>query len=109
MQIANPHQREDTEFQKMTIFAKEELKFNQMKTTGSNPSEIKLELFRFIDNLADNKLRDFYCFFIENQPEKKEDFWNLLSDWEKDDINAGIRDLNNGKHKEINQALSKYS
>ena len=80
-----------------------------MKTTGSNPSEIKLELFRFIDNLADNKLRDFYCFFIENQPEKKEDFWNLLSDWEKDDINAGIRDLNNGKHKEINQALSKYS
>ena len=80
-----------------------------MKTTGSNPSEIKLELFRFIDNLTDNKLRDFYYFFIENQSGKNEDFWNSLSDWEKDDINAGIRDLNNGKHKEINQALSKYS
>ena len=79
-----------------------------MKRTGANPSEIKLELFRFIDNLSDNKLRDFYNFFIVKQPEKTEDFWNLLSDWEKDDINAGIRDLNKGKHKEINQVLSKY-
>ena len=79
-----------------------------MKTSGANPSEIKLELFRFIDNLSDNKLRDFYNFFIAKQPEKTEDFWNLLSDWEKEDINAGIRDLNIGKHKEINQVLSKY-
>lgn len=80
-----------------------------MKTAGTNPSEIKLELFRFIDNLSDNKLRDFYTFFIKKQPENTEDFWNLLSDWEKDDIKAGIHDLNNGKHKEIGQVLSKYS
>jgi hypothetical protein len=79
-----------------------------MKTSGANPSEIKLELFRFIDNLSVNKLRDFYNFFIAKQREKTEDFWNLLSDWEKDDINAGIRDLNTGKHKKINQVLSKY-
>ena len=79
-----------------------------MKTTVSNPAEIKLKLFRFIDNLSDSKLRNFYNFFIENQPEKTEDFWNLLTDWEKDDINEGIRDLDNGKHKEINQVLSKY-
>ena len=38
-----------------------------MKTTGANPSEIKLELFRFIDNLSDNRLRDFYNFFIANR------------------------------------------
>jgi hypothetical protein len=79
-----------------------------MKTNGANPSEIKLELFRFIDNLSDNKLHDFYSFFIEKQPGKTEDFWNLLSDWEKDDINAGIGDLSNGKYKEIKQVLSKY-
>lgn len=79
-----------------------------MKTTGANPSEIKLELFRYIDSLSDNKLRDFYNFFIAKHLEKAEDFWNLLSDWEKEDINAGIRDLNNGKSKEINQVLSKY-
>ena len=80
-----------------------------MKTTVSNPSEIKLKLFRFIDNLSDSKLRNFYYFFIEKQSGNTEDFWNLLSDWEKDDINEGIRDLDNGKHKEINQVLSKYS
>ena len=79
-----------------------------MKTTGANSSEIKLELFRYIDNLSDNKLHDFYKFFITKQPEKAEDFWDLLSGWEKDDINAGIRDLNDGKCKEINQVLSKY-
>ena len=79
-----------------------------MKTTGANPSEIKLELFRFIDNLSINKLRGFYNFFIAKQPEKTEDFWNLLSDWEKDDINAGIRDLNTGKHKKISRVLSKF-
>jgi hypothetical protein len=79
-----------------------------MKATGENPSEIKLELFRFIDSLSVNKLRDLYNFFITKQPEKTEDFWDLLSGWEKDDINEGIRDLNNGKHKKVNQVLSKY-
>ena len=80
-----------------------------MKTIGANPSELKLELFRFIDNLSDSKLLDFYTFFIKEQPEITEDFWNSLADWEKDDINAGLHDLNNGKHKEIGQVLSKYS
>jgi hypothetical protein len=79
-----------------------------MKTTRANPSEIKLELFRFIDNLSENKLLDFYNFFISIEKEKTDDFWNLLSDWEKDDIKAGIKDLDNGQFKEINQVLSKY-
>ena len=49
-----------------------------------------------------------YNFFIANQPEKTDDFWSLLSDWERDDINAGLIDLNAGKHKQISKVLSKY-
>ena len=79
-----------------------------MKTSGENHSEIKLELFRFIDNLSASKLKDLYNFFIANQPEKTDDFWSLLSDWERDDINAGLRDLNAGKQKQISKVLSKY-
>ncbi len=79
-----------------------------MKTSEGNPSEIKLELFRFIDNLSARKLQDLYNFFIANKPGKTDDFWSLLSDWERDDINAGIRDLNGGKHKQISKVLSKY-
>lgn len=79
-----------------------------MKTTGANSSEIKLKLFRYIDSLPDNKLRDFYNFFMSKNQVQVEDFWDLLSDWEKDDINAGIKDLNNGKSKDITRILSKY-
>lgn len=36
------------------------------------------------------------------------DFWDFLSDWEKDDIQAGISDLENGRFKNIEEVLSKY-
>ena len=36
------------------------------------------------------------------------DFWDNLTDWEKEDINAGIHDLENGQYKDIEQVLSKY-
>jgi len=73
-----------------------------------NSSEIKLQLFRFIDTLPENRLQQFYNLLILNQEEQKSDFWDLLSDWEKEDINAGILDIENGKYKNINAVLAKY-
>jgi len=73
-----------------------------------NSSEIKLQLFRFIDTLPENRLQQFYNLLILNQEEQKADFWDLLSDWEKEDINAGISDLENGKYKNIDEVLAKY-
>ena len=71
-------------------------------------SEIKIELFRFIDKLNDRKLVQLYNYFVGTKSTKIEDFWDLLSDWEKEDINAGLQDLKKGKKKEFSQVLSKY-
>lgn len=73
-----------------------------------NPSEIKLQLFRFIDSLPDSKLQQFYNLLISNQENEQTDYWELLSDWEKDDIITGISDLESGKYRHINEVLAKY-
>ena len=79
-----------------------------MYNLKANPSEIKLQLFRFIDTLPENKLQQFYNLLILNQDESETDFWDLLTDWEKEDINAGISDLENGKFKNVDEVLAKY-
>jgi len=79
-----------------------------MNNPTVNTSDIKLQLFRFIDTLPENRLQKIYNLLILNQEEQITDFWDLLSDWEKEDINAGISDLDNGKYKNINEVLAKY-
>jgi len=72
-----------------------------------NTSEIKLQLFRYIDTLPEKKLQQFYDLLMLNKEDESYDFWDSLSDWEKEDINAGISDLENGKFKKINDVLAK--
>ncbi len=79
-----------------------------MNALNTNPSDLKLQLFRYIDTLPENKLKEFYNLLILNKEKQETDLWNLLSNWEKDDINAGISDLNNGKFKNIDEVLAKY-
>lgn len=78
-----------------------------MNNLIQNSSELKLQLFRFIDTLPENKLQRFYNLLVLNQ-EHEDDFWDFLSEWEKDDIQAGISDLENGRFKNIEEVLSKY-
>jgi len=79
-----------------------------MNNLTINPAELKLQLFRFIDTLPDSRLQQFYNLLILNQEQGMDDFWDLLSDREKNDINTGISDLENGKFKNIEEVLSKY-
>ena len=79
-----------------------------MNAINTNPSDLKLQLFRYIDTLPENRLKEFYNLLILNKDKQETDFWDLLSNWEKDDINAGISDLNNGKFKNIDEVLAKY-
>lgn len=79
-----------------------------MNALNTNPSDLKLQLFRYIDTLPENRLKEFYNLLILNNDKQETDFWDLLSNWEKDDINAGISDLNNGKFKNIDEVLAKY-
>jgi hypothetical protein len=65
-------------------------------------------LFRYIDTLPENKLQQFYNFLILNKEEQTTDFWDFLSDWEKEDITEGISDLETGRFKNIDEVLAKY-
>jgi len=78
-----------------------------MSSLTKNPSEIKLLLFRYIDTMPEKKLQQFYDLLMLNKEDESYDFWDSLSDWEKEDINAGISDLENGKFKKINDVLAK--
>ena len=69
-------------------------------------AEIKLELFRYIDNLGESKLLQFYKHFIQNTHET--DFWNTLNEWQKKDIEAGLTDLKQGRKQRFDKVISKY-
>ena len=71
-------------------------------------AQVKLELFRFIDNLNENILMQLYKNLITQSNEKDIDFWNTLNEWQKKDIEEGIADLDNGKKKDFNKVISKY-
>ena len=70
-------------------------------------SEIKLELFRYIDNLEENKLLQIYQSIISNKAKKEVDFWETLNEWQKQDIEAGLADLEAGKKLDFDEAISK--
>jgi len=72
-------------------------------------SDVKLELFRYIDNLEKNKLLQIYHYLIEKKAKNVEaDFWDSLNEWQKNDIEAGLSDLENGKKRSIDKVLAKY-
>ena len=72
-------------------------------------SEVKLELFRYIDNLEKNKLLQIYQrIFMEDTNETETDFWATLNEWQKNDIEAGLADLEQGKKRSFDEVMLKY-
>ena len=73
-------------------------------------SDVKLELFRYIDNLEKNKLLQMYQYLVVKNAHKSEkDFWDTLNDWQKNDIEAGLKDLEHGKKRNFDEVLSKHT
>lgn len=71
-----------------------------------NSDKIKLELFRVIDRLPENKLKTLYQ-LVASKGFEEQDFWDDLETWQKEDILAGIEDLDNGKKTDFDQFVSK--
>jgi hypothetical protein len=72
-----------------------------------NPAEIKIELFRKLDGLKDNKLNEVYGLllnYINNEKDVSE--WDSLSNEEKAALEQGIEQLNANKTTTHNQVLS---
>ena len=71
-------------------------------------AEIKLEIFRFIDSLEDSKLSQIYDLIILNLQKKEIDFWDTLNEWQKNDIELGIANLEEGNKRNFDDFMLKY-
>jgi hypothetical protein len=67
--------------------------------------KIKIELFRFIDALPVVRLNDLYEMLL-SQKDDVEVIGNKLSDWQQRDINAGIKDLDEGRKMDFDQFIA---
>lgn len=63
---------------------------------------LKLELFRVIDKMEEKQLKAIHQFIIQDH---KQDFYDLLEDWQKEDIEAGLKDIKAGKTMPIDSFL----
>lgn len=70
-------------------------------------AQLKLELFREIDNLDNRKLKQLYNYLV-SKSKQNSDFWNELSAAQKADIESGLKDLEKGKKKNFNAVIAKY-
>jgi len=70
-------------------------------------AELKLELFRYIDSLETPKLRQVYEFLVVKK-HSNTDFWNELNEWQKNDIEQGLLDLEQGKKHDFETVMQKY-
>jgi hypothetical protein len=71
-----------------------------------NTSQLKLELFRKIDLLEEGPLLELYNFLVKKNGKK--DFWKELNDSQKEDIEAGLADIQKGRKKEFSKVIAKY-
>ncbi len=71
-------------------------------------AEIKLEIFRYIDNLDVSKLQKFYNLLFVNSQGNDIDFWNALNEWQKNDIELGISDLEKGEKQNFDEFIQQY-
>ena len=71
-------------------------------------SEIELEIFRYIDNLEVSKLTQIYNLIISNNQQTDTDFWNTLNEWQKNDIELGLTDLEQGNKRNFDEVMLKY-
>ena len=70
-------------------------------------AELKLEIFRYIDNLDKSKLTHIYNSLFYGKEEQDVDFWDTLTDIQKKDIELGIVDLENCKKESFDEFIQK--
>lgn len=83
-------------------------KFVTTKKQKMQIAEIKLEIFRYIDNLDNSKLTHIYNSLFHGKEKQEIDFWDTLSEIQKKDIELGIADLEAGKKGNFDEFIQKF-
>ena len=71
--------------------------------------KLKSDLFRYIEEIEDkNILSALRSLLSSKAKSEKKDFWDELTDAEKQEILQAITDLDNGKHFSFDSVVSKH-
>jgi len=70
--------------------------------------ELKSNLHLLIDRISDNSVLEAYHTLLKREVKESGDFWDELSNAQKEDIKAGIDDLKAGRKKPLAEVMNKY-
>ncbi|PWK27293.1 hypothetical protein LV89_01606 [Arcicella aurantiaca] len=70
--------------------------------------ELKSNLHLLIDRISDNSVLEAYHTLLKREVKEVGDFWDDLTNAQKEDIKAGIDDLKAGRKKPLSEVMNKY-
>jgi predicted transcriptional regulator len=70
--------------------------------------ELKSDLHLLIDQISDSNVLEAYHTLLKREVKEVVDFWDELTNAQKEDIQAGIGDLKAGRKKPLSEVMSKY-
>jgi predicted transcriptional regulator len=70
--------------------------------------ELKSDLHLLIDRISDSSVLEAYHTLLKREVKQVGDFWDELTNAQKEDIQAGIDDLKAGRKKPLSEVMNKY-
>jgi predicted transcriptional regulator len=70
--------------------------------------ELKSDLHLLIDRISDSSVLEAYHTLLKREVKGVGDFWDELTNAQKEDIQAGIDDLKAGRKKPLSEVMNKY-
>lgn len=71
-------------------------------------TETKLAIYQLVETIQDEQFLQVVYTILEKQATAEHDFWNDLSNGQKEAIERGITDANAGRLKPFQEVLQKY-
>ncbi|WP_128544721.1 hypothetical protein [Larkinella soli] len=70
--------------------------------------ELKSSLHHLIDLIDDDAVLQAYVTLLSREVNHQKDFWDELTEDQKQKIDRGLADLNEGKKKSLSEVFKKY-
>jgi len=71
-------------------------------------TELKSDLHLLIERISDSSVLEAYHTLLKREVKQVGDFWDELTNAQKEDIQAGIDDLKAGRKKPLSEVMNKY-
>jgi predicted transcriptional regulator len=71
-------------------------------------TELKSDLHLLIDRISDSSVLEAYHTLLKREVKQVGDFWDELTNAQKEDVQAGIDDLKAGRKKPLSEVMNKY-